>query len=112
MDAKTKAQRANVLMTRYIKLFSDVYGVKPVFNRNVEKWAFGDMIEDLGPDATPTLEYYFTLKRNHGTRDFLTNYHEFNQWRLEDIEDEIHRQKLAEETKKRVEDHREKWQKP
>jgi hypothetical protein len=70
-------------------------------------------VEDLGLDTLSTLEYYFTLKRNHSQLDLLRNYEEIDEWRREDEEDEVIRRKLAIETKKRVEEHRERWhQKP
>ena len=113
MDKAAKTRKVNALMTKFIQLYTDKYGVKPKFNRNTEKWGFGDMVDDLGIDTLPTLEYYFTLKRNHAPIDLLRNYHEIDEWRIEDEEDEVNRRKLAIETKKRVEEHRERWhQKP
>ena len=110
MDKATKTRKVNALMTKFIQLYTDKYGIKPKFNRNTEKWGFDHMVDDLGFEALPALEYYFTLKRNHNAQDFLRNYHDINDWRLEDIEDEENRRKLAEETKRRVEEHRQRWQ--
>jgi hypothetical protein len=113
MDAKTKTRKVNALMTKFIQLYEDKYGQKPKFNRHTEKWGFEYMLDDLGIDAQATLEYYFTLKRNHTSQDFLRNYHEIGEWRREDEDDEANRRKLAEETKQRVEEHRARWeQKP
>lgn len=106
MDAKTKTKLVNMLMTRYVKLYENRYGKKPVFNRNTERWAFGYLLEDLGHEALPALEYYFTLKRSLNSSDFLKNYHEINQWRQEDEEDRVLRMRLAEKTKRRVEEQR------
>lgn len=113
MDAKTKTQRVNALMSRFIKLYEEKYGQKPSFNRHTEKWGFEYMLEDLGFEAQATMEYYFTLRRFHSSKDFLQNYHEFNQWRIEDEEDAVKRRELAEKTKKRVEEWEAQWhQKP
>lgn len=112
MDQRNKTKLVNSLMTKFIKLYEDKYGSKPRLNRNTERWGFGYMLDDLGSDTFPTLEYYFTLRRFHDAQDLLRNYHEVSTWRHEDIEDEENRRKLAEETKKRVEESRERWQKP
>lgn len=113
MDAKTKTRRVNALMTKFIQLYTDKYGQAPRFNRHTEKWGFDYMLDDLGVESLAVLEYYFTLKRNHTSQDFLRNYHEISVWRREDEEDTANRRKLAEETKTRVEEHRARWpQKP
>jgi len=112
MDARAKTKLVNTLMTKFIKLYEDKYGSKPRLNRNTERWGFGYMVDDLGADLFPTLEYYFTLKRFHDSQDLLKNYHEISQWRVEDQEDEEARRLLAIETKQRVEEHRQRWQKP
>lgn len=111
MDAKTKTKLVNALMTKFIKLYEDKYGQQPKFNRNTEKWGFEYMLLDLGHEALPTLEYYFTLTRRlHTSQELLRNYHEFNEWRAEDIADAERRRQLAIETKKRVEEYRQTWQ--
>lgn len=113
MDAKTKIKLVNALMTRFVKLYEDKHGSKPKFNRNTEKWGFEHMLIDLGAETQATLDYYFTLRRHHSSQDLLRHYHDINEWRIEDIEDEKNRQILAEQTKIRVEEHRERWhQKP
>jgi hypothetical protein len=109
MDAKTKTRKVNALMTKFIQLYEDKYGTKPKFNRNTEKWGFGDMIEDLGAETFSTLEYYFTLRRYHSSQDLLRNYHDINEWMVEDSQDEVERRRLAVETNKRVEEHRARW---
>lgn len=110
MDAKRKTQLVNTLMTRFIQLYEDKYNQKPRFNRNTEKWGFGYMVDDLGAQTFATLEYYFTLRRYHSSGDLLKNYHEIAEWMEEDAKDEVERQTLLEQTKKRVEEYKEKWQ--
>lgn len=113
MDAKTRIKIVNALMSQYIKLYKDKYGVAPKFNRYTEKWGFDYLLEDLGSDAQSVIDYYFTLRKQHSSQDLLRNYQEINQWRIEDAEDEENRRKLAQETKARVEEYRAKWpQKP
>lgn len=113
MDAKQKTKHVNALMSKFIKLYEDKYGSKPKFNRNTEKWGFSYMVDDLGAQTFATLEYYFTLRRFHTSQDLLRNYHEINDWRIEDEEDEVNRKQLAEKTKERVEEFEQRWhQKP
>jgi len=110
MDRAAKTRKVNALMTKFIQLYEDKYGQKPRFNRNTEKWGFGYMVDDLGVDSFPTLEYYFTLRRNQTSADFLHNYHDINDWMREDAEDEIKREALLEQTKKRVKEYEDRWQ--
>lgn len=112
MDARTKTKMVNALMTTYISTYEDKHGRKPTFNRNTEKWGFGYMLEDLGAETMATLEYYFSLKREHTPQDLLRNYHDINKWMSEDAEDEVYRAQLREKTKKKVEEYEKKWQKP
>lgn len=112
MDAKTKTKMVNALMSKFISLYEDKYGQKPTFNRNLRRWDFGYMLDDLGAEAMGTLEYYFTLARNHSSQDFMRNYPEFNKWMTEDAEDAVYRQKLRADTKKKVEEYEQRWQKP
>lgn len=112
MDQRAKTKLVNSLMSKFIQLYEDKYGEKPRFNRNTEKWGFGYMIDDLGAETFPTLEYYFTLRRFHTSQDLLKSYHEVSVWRVEDEEEEKERTILRQETKKRVEESRERWQKP
>lgn len=110
MDAKTKTKQVNTLMSRYIQMYHDKYDVNPKFNRNTERWGFGYLLDDLGPNAFATLEYYFTLKRRHSSSDFLSNYQDFVDWMREDEEDEQAREVLREQTKQRVKEYEERWQ--
>lgn len=110
MDAKTKTKQVNTLMSLYIRHYRDRYGVDPRFNRNTERWGFGYLLDDLGPKAFATLEYYFTLRRKHSTSDFLSNYHDLVDWMREDEEDEQMRQELREQTKQRVKEYEQQWQ--
>lgn len=109
MDARTKTKLVNALMTKYKKLYEDVHGTKPKFNSNTEKWGFGYMLDDLDSEAMTTLEYYFSLKKQHSSQDLLRNYPDINQWMHEDIEDEAYRRRLREITKKKVEEHNTQW---
>lgn len=109
MDARTRTKMVNALMSRFVKLYEEVHGERPVFNRNTEKWGFGYMLDDLEAQSMATLEYYFTLRRPHSSRNLLDNYHQIKLWMVEDAEDAERRRELRANTKKKVEEHEKQW---
>jgi hypothetical protein len=107
MTARTLAQQANVLITRYVKLYGEKYGEKPTVNRYRERWGFQAAIEDLGrTDAEKAIEYFFILDGPHDIPTFLRRYDELHKMRVADEEDKRRVAKLHEETAKRVKE----WQ--
>src|SRR5689334_12695894 len=114
MDAKTKNKLVHTLMSQFVKLYEDKYGVKPKFNRNTAKWGFEDLLEDLGSEAHDIVDYYFTLSRpnGHTSQDLLRHYDDFSEWMAEDAADAEHRKQLRLKTKKKVEEFEQKWQPP
>jgi hypothetical protein len=109
VDARTKTKIVNALMTQFIKLYEQKYGIKPRFNRYTEKWGFEYFLEDCGASAQDLLDYYFTLNRSHTVQDFLRNYQDLSEWMTEDAADEEYRRQLREATKKKVEEFESQW---
>jgi hypothetical protein len=110
MTARTLAQQANVLITKYVKLYKEFHGDAPVINRYRDKWGFQNMIEDLGKgDAEKVVAYYFTLTKPHDLNDLFRNYDELHKNRLADEEDVRRVAKLHEETAKRVKEYLKQW---
>lgn len=100
----TLTRQGNENINLYIKLFTDKYGNAPVFNRHRHKWAFQDMIKDLGNEsARETIKYYFQTNRiGHPITHLLYNYEQLNQTRVALDEDDEKRAQLRIETEKRV----------
>lgn len=105
MATKTPAQKANELITLYIKLWTERYGKKPVLNRYKYKWAFQDMIDDLGYDnAHAVVEFFFKTESSGHTLDKIAyNYDELHKVREQLDEQSRKAAILREETRKRVE---------
>lgn len=103
MSNQSLAQQANALITKYVKLYKDKYGIDPTINRYRERWGFQASIEDLGrDDAQKALDYYFILDGPHDVQRFLRSYDELHKMRLADEEDKRRVAQLHEETAKRV----------
>lgn len=100
----TLTKQANGLVTQFIKNYTDKYGTPPVLNRYKEKWAFQDMVTDLGYDrAKEVVDYYFrTGRAGHPVQYFVYNYETLNRIMLEREEDRKNLAKIAKETEKRV----------
>lgn len=105
----TLTKQANGLITQFIKNYTDKYGKAPVLNRYKEKWAFQDMVSDLGYErAKLVVDYYFrTSKLGHPIQYLLYNYERLNRVMLEREEDNAKLKEIAQATKKRVEE----WEK-
>lgn len=107
--ADRKAQTANVLLSLYLKLYKKKYGRAPVINRYKEKWAMMDVIESVGEvRAEELLTYYFkTGKTGHPLQWFFYNFENLDKTMKELAEDYERRQRLMQETKRRVEEWKE-----
>lgn len=102
MPTKTPNQQAYALISLYEKLYADKYGQKPSdLNRFKVKYAFGDMISDLGYGGSEeVIKYYFKTSRpGHPLQYLLYNYEKLERIRLEIIEDDQRREALRERTK-------------
>jgi len=106
----TLTKQANGLVTLYIKSWTEKYDKQPNINRFKHKWAFQDMIEDLGYDrAKKVVDYYFrTQKLGHPIEYLIYNYDRLNKIMLEREADNENLARLAKETEKRVKEWEEK----
>lgn len=103
MSDRSLAQQANVLITKYVKLYTEKYGTAPVINRYRDKWGFTDMLNDLGKvDSAKVIEYYFSLRVRHDLMALFKSYDELHKNRLADEEDKRRVAQLHKETAKRV----------
>lgn len=109
MATATETKQANALVTKYLTLYQQKIGRAPTnFNRYKHRWGFSSMIEDLGyPAAGEVIEYYFDIKRDFDPVELFSNYHVYWQRLEEHAADFIEREKLREETRKRVQE----WEK-
>lgn len=100
----TLTKQANGLVTQFIKNWTDKYGKPPVLNRYKEKWAFQDMVTDLGYDrAKEVVDYYFRTSRvGHPVQYFVYNYETLNRIMLEREEDAKNLTEIAKLTEQRV----------
>jgi hypothetical protein len=106
----TLTKQANGLVTQFIKNYTDKYGKPPVLNRYKEKWAFQDMVSDLGYERAKTVvDYYFaTNNLGHPVQYLMYNYERLNRVMLEREADRENITRLAAETEKRVREWEEK----
>lgn len=110
MSERSLAQQANALITKYVTLYTERYGVKPTMNRYRERWGFQAIIEDLGrDDANAVVVYYLSLRVTHTVQELLRTYDELHKNRLADEKDKRAVAKLHEETAQRAKEYLEQW---
>jgi hypothetical protein len=104
--AATVAKQANENINLFIKLYTDKYGQPPTFNRHRLKWAFQDMVKDLGNgEAKRVIEYYFETKKiGHPVDQLLYRYDKLYNILTELDNDVENRAKIRELTKRKVEE--------
>lgn len=101
----TITKQANALVTLFIKEYTDKYKTGPsTLNRYREKWAFQDMVTDLGYErAQEVVQYYFrTGKSGHPVQWFIYHYEELNNIMKELEKDKLDQARWAKETEERV----------
>lgn len=105
----TQAQKANALISHYVKLYKAKYNKDPVINRNRDKWGFVDMLADLGEqNAYHAVDYYFETKRpGHPLRALFSNYDDLHKRRLDKIQDAAKREEIMKRTRQVVEEENE-----
>ena len=88
------------LLSRYSKLHTVRYEVKPTFNINVEQWAADGLVESYGlPFCYELLEYYFGVAENPTWKYFANYAQKIIEARVdveEDLRERAERRKLAE----------------
>lgn len=106
----TLVKQSNALITQYIKSWTERYGKSPVLNRYKWKWAFRDMVEDLGYErAKEVVAYYFRTNRlGHPIEHIAYNYDQMHKILLEREADDANIEKLKKETEQRVKEWEEK----
>lgn len=110
--AKATAQQCHALTTYYIDKYTDVVGKAPLVNRNKSKWGFEAMLIDYTPaQARELIDFYIDHYAATPTIEwFLFNYEKVDQAKQERAEHEVVMAKRREETKRRAEEWRNRWQ--
>ena len=105
----TLVKQSNALITQFIKSWTERYGKAPVLNRYKWKWAFRDMIDDLGYErAKEVVAYYFRTNRiGHPVEHLAYNYDQLHNILLEREKDNEKTALLMRETEQRVKE----WEK-
>ena len=105
-DARQVAKLAYALIDYYVLKYKTKFGRNPDINRFKNKYGFQDMISDVGFDrAKKIIEHYIAGSRQaYNVNDLLYNYDKINIVITQLEEDEVNREKLRLETKRRVEE--------
>lgn len=107
---RTLTTQMNALVNLYVKLYKEHYdGEAPAnFNRHRDKWGFQSMIEDLGYNrAQEVVAYYFETKHLfHPATTLLYEYDRLDKIMKERAADDKRKAILLEESRKRVEEWR------
>jgi len=89
------------LLSRYSKLHTERYEVKPMLNLNVEQWASDALVESYGiGDCYDLLDYYFSVATSPSWNYFAYNTEKIFQAKLDKIRDDkerLDRRRLAKE---------------
>jgi len=104
-------QQANTLVNQFLAAHKEKYGKTPTINRFKEKYAMKDVIESVGFErAQALLAYYFrTGRTSHPFEWFKYNFDKLDAVMNELAEDEEKKRAIREETKRRVEEWKEKF---
>jgi hypothetical protein len=102
----TKQQQPHILVSFYVKLYTNKYNKTPMMNRYRDKWSMLDVIDSVGFQRVfVLLEYYFkTTNPGHPFSWFLNNFDELDKTLTEKEKDIENRKKLREETRKMVQE--------
>lgn len=89
------------LLSRYSKLHTERYEVKPMLNLNVEQWASDALIESYGiGDCYDLLDYYFSVATSPSWNYFAYNTEKIFQAKIDKTRDDkerLDRRMLAKE---------------
>lgn len=87
------------LLSRFSKLYTQKFEVKPSLNLNVEQWAADALIESYSlPYCYDLLEYYFDVAQNPAWKYFANYAHDIIDKReqiQEDLREREERRKMA-----------------
>lgn len=105
LSDKEKHRLAYILISRYIALYREKHGRKPVVNRYAAKWGMADVVDSLGAErAGEVLEYYFKTRNDHSLEFFYKNFDKLHNNLNMISADRERRAKMLRETKRRVEE--------
>jgi hypothetical protein len=94
----------------YAKLWKAKYGSDPNTNGWTARWGFDHLLNSVGTveRAKAVLDYYFTTTSGsrHDLEKFFYNYEKVIKQMLDSEKDKVHRDKVMEETRIRVEEWR------
>ena len=99
--ARSKTETAAYsLISDYVCLYKQRYGIPPIVNKYKEKWAMTSLVEDFGADEVlKTIQYYFHLnKQGHPLNWLYNNYSSVHSSRLEAERDAILREQQRRKT--------------
>lgn len=101
------AKQAHTLTSYFINAYKERYGTNPVVNRNISRWNFDTMLEDMdSKEIKDLIDYYFeTVSQNgHSIKWFFYNYDDLIVGKAIRDKDNDNRKKLLEATRKRTEE--------
>lgn len=106
MAKKTERQIVNSLITKFINLYSESIGRKPIFSRYAEYWPMSDLYTDYSEqEITDAMGHFFKLSRSdYSIKTFYQKYHEITKGMVESERRRQERIKLLQETKRLVEE--------
>lgn len=99
--ARTKNETAAyALISDYVCLYKNRYGVPPLVNKYKEKWAMISLVEDFGAEEVgETISHYFNLnKEGHPLNWFYNNFSNIYSARIAAKKDEALREQQRKKT--------------
>lgn len=109
---KATAQQCHALTTYYIDKHTEVVGKTPRVNRNKSKWGWEAMLIDYNPvEARELIDHYLEHYADKPSLEwFLYNYEKVDEAKAEYEERKVATAKRMNETQKRLEEWRNRWQ--
>jgi hypothetical protein len=105
LSDKEKHRQAFILISKYMSLYKEAHGKRPVVNRYAAKWGMADVVEGIGYDrALEVLAFYFRTKGSHSLEFFYKNFDKLDNNLTLFQADKERRARLLMNTKKRVEE--------
>ena len=105
------AKDCHTLTSYFISSYTEKYGRKPIVNRNVARWSWDNILQDLTMvECRDLVDYYMKTDGNHGNSLpwFFGHYDQLMVNKKSQDEDAETRALLREETKRRTEEWRKK----
>jgi hypothetical protein len=110
--AKPTAQQCHALTTYYMGKYEEVVGRAALVNRNKSRWGFESILMDYTPgQARELIDYYLAHWDTPNVEWFLYNYEKVDAAKMEREAQEISVQRRRQDTAKRLEEWRARWQK-